>query len=116
MTKKMTKKEMFAVIANAMADNAEVVEFCNHEIELLSRKRSKSSKPTAKQIENEGIKAEILEVIADGHARTAKEIGTEVGYSTAKVSALLRALVLDGKAEKIPGAKSKDAPTYIGKE
>ena len=83
---------------------------------MIASLDKKSSKPTKAQLENEGIKAEILEVIADGRKRTAKEIGEEVGYSTPKVSALLRALVLDGKAEKIAGEKSKDAPTYIGKE
>lgn len=76
----------------------------------------KSSKPTKAQIENLGIKNDILAVIADGHKRTAKVIADEVGYSTAKVSALLRQLVTDGKAIKIDGAKSKDAPTYIGVE
>lgn len=76
----------------------------------------KSSKPTKAQLENVGIKNDILAVIADGYARTAKEIAEEVGYSTAKVSSLLRACVLDGKATKIPGAKTKDAPTYVGNE
>ena len=33
----MTKKEMFAHIATVNADNAEIVEFCNREIELLNR-------------------------------------------------------------------------------
>lgn len=76
----------------------------------------KSSKPTKAQIENLGIKNDILAVIADGHKRTAKAIADEVGYSTAKVSALLRQMVADGKAVKIDGAKSKDAPTYVGVE
>ena len=61
----------------------------------------RSSKPTKAQKENVGVKNDILAVLADGKARTAK------------VSALLRACVLDGKVEKIPGAKSKDAPTYV---
>ena len=76
----------------------------------------KSSKPTKAQIENLGIKNDILAIIADGHARTAKAIADEVGYTTAKVSALLRQIVADGKAEKVPGEKSKDAPTYVGVE
>lgn len=73
----------------------------------------RSSKPTKAQKENVGVKNDILAVLADGKARTAKEVGEEVGATTAKVSALLRACVLDGKVEKIPGAKSKDAPTYV---
>ncbi len=72
----------------------------------------KSSKPTKTQIENFGIKNEILAVMADGRARTAKAIAEEVGVSTAKASALLRQIVTDGKGIKIDGAKSKDAPTY----
>ena len=35
----MTKKEMYGLIAEAMADNQLVVDFCNHEIELLDKKR-----------------------------------------------------------------------------
>lgn len=83
---------------------------------MIAQLDKKSSKPTKTQIENEGYKADILEVVADGHARTAKEIGLEVGISTNKASALLRALIEDGKVEKIPGEKSKDAPTYVGVE
>ena len=42
---------MFALIASAMADNSEVVEFCAHEVELLDKKRGyKSSKPSKKSI------------------------------------------------------------------
>lgn len=36
----MTKKEMFVEIKNLLADNEEIVAFCDHEIELLSKKRS----------------------------------------------------------------------------
>ena len=39
----MTKKEMFAYIANEMKGNEEVVNFCNHEIELLEKKASNKS-------------------------------------------------------------------------
>ena len=34
----MTKREMFAEIRNIVADNAEMVAFIDHEIELLERK------------------------------------------------------------------------------
>ena len=110
----MTKRDVLTkVVALEDVFTAEEREVAQKMIAQLDKK---SSKPTKAQLENEVIKGDILEVVADGHARTAKEIGAEVGYSTAKVSALLRALVLDGKVEKIPGAKSKDAPTYVGKE
>ena len=38
--KKMTKKEMFGEILKRVSDNTEMVEFLNHEIELLERKAS----------------------------------------------------------------------------
>ena len=52
--KKMTKKEMFGEILKRVSDNTEMVEFLNHEIELLERKASKSTH-TKTQKENEGI-------------------------------------------------------------
>lgn len=76
----------------------------------------KSSKPTKAQRENLVIKNEILAYLADGRKRTASQIAEGVGYSVPKVSSLLRAIVLDGKAEKIAGAKSKDAPSYVAIE
>ena len=110
----MTKRDVLTK-AVALVDvfTEEEVAVLQKMIDGLDRK---SSKPTKAQIENLGIKNDILAVIADGHKRTAKAIGEEVGYSTAKVSALLRQLVTDGKAVKIDGEKSKDAPTYVGVE
>ena len=104
-----TKREVLTKVVDGVALNEEEIGVVQKMIEQLDKK---SSKPTKAQVENEGIKGAILEVLGDGEARTAKAVGEAVGYSTAKVSALLRALVLDGKVEKIPGAKTKDAPTY----
>lgn len=106
----MTKREVLTkVVALVDVFTDEEREVAQKMIDQLDKK---SSTPTKAQLENEGIKVDIMNVLADGKARTAKVLADEVGYSTAKVSALLRALVLDGKVEKIPGAKTKDAPTY----
>lgn len=110
----MTKRDVLTkVVALEDVFTAEEREVAQKMIAQLDKK---SSKPTKAQLENIGIKNDILAVIADGHARTAKVIAEEVGYTTAKVSALLRQLVVDGKADKIPGEKTKDAPTYVGVE
>ena len=45
---------------------------------MIEQLDKKSSKPTKAQLENEVIKGDILEIVADGHARTAKESGAEV--------------------------------------
>ena len=109
----MTKREVLTKVVNGGTLDAEEIAVVQKMIDALDRK---STKPTKAQVENIGIKNEILALIADGHARTAKEIAGEVGYTTAKVSALLRAIVLDGKGTKIPGEKTKDAPKYVGNE
>ena len=59
----MTKKEMFAEIRKVVADNAEMVAFIDHELELLNKKSNSPRKPSKVQIENDGLKAEIVEYL-----------------------------------------------------
>lgn len=64
----MTKKEMFVTIAAVVensthAQKQELMEFVQHEIDLLNR-RSSSKSLTPKQKENEGFKAEILSALS----------------------------------------------------
>lgn len=102
----MTKKEMFAAIINVVEGKptettaAEMVEFLNHEIDLLNRKRSsKSSKPTAKQMENEAIKERIMEILSHSlEGLTATDIMNEleavsITASNQKVNALVKQLI-----------------------
>lgn len=108
----MTKKEMFANIANLLADNAEVVEFCNHEVELLENRKSSKRGMTATQKANVEVKATIMDVLAEAEeAMTVTEIlGDErmAGFTNQKVSALLRQLIAEGVVEKtIEGKKAK---------
>lgn len=109
----MTKRDVFTKAMEMFPEGSEEREVMAKAITQLDKK---SSKPTKAQLENIGIKNDILDYLADGRARTAREVADALGYTVAKVSALLRAIVLDGKAEKIPGEKSKDAPTYVGKD
>ena len=98
----MTKKEMFAHIATVCATDEAIVEFCNHEIELLGRKRS-TSKPTKTQVENEVIKAKILDVLGEADEKmTVGQIlkALEGDYTSQKISALCRQLVNAEKVEK----------------
>lgn len=95
--KKMTKKEMFREILKRVSDNTEMVEFLNHEIELLERKASKSTQ-TKTQKENEGIKEIILNTLTEiGKPVTITELqnaNTELAeFSNQKISALLKQLV-----------------------
>ncbi|MDT3386413.1 MAG: hypothetical protein LIR46_01390 [Bacteroidota bacterium] len=96
----MTKKEMYTEIATLLAEREDVVAFCEHEIEMLSRKRT-SAKPTKTQRENAGIKEQIMSVLSE-EPMTIGEINTAMGtdYSPQKLSALLRQLVLEGGVVK----------------
>lgn len=103
MTKKITRKEMFAmiqgVVANSTATNkTEMVEFIEKQIAQLERK-SGSSKPTKTQLENESLKNEILEEMAKiGKPVTITEFcensNSEIAnLSNQKLSALFNQLV-----------------------
>ena len=110
----MTKREMFAAIANVaeVAANEEMMAFINHEIELLdARKNSKSKGMTKTQKENEGVKAVIAEVLAESESKkTVTELISDErlsGYTKQKSSARLRQMVEAGKGVKsIEGKKA----------
>ena len=111
----MTKKEMFNLIATVNADNAEIVEFCNHQIDLLSAKSAKKT-PTKTQKENEGIMDTIAEVLSTVEKATVSEVISAddrlAGFSNQKISALLRKMVSDGRVVKtIEGKKAYFALT-----
>ena len=102
MEKKITKKEMFAQIREIVADNADMVAFIDHEIELLNKKSS-AKKPTATQVANEGIKDTILDVLGTDGMTVSEVIAASddlAGLSNQKVSALLKQLVTEGKVVK----------------
>lgn len=98
-----TKREFYAELREVVADNAELVAFIDHEVELLDKKnKNKSSKPTKVQIENENIKVRIVEYL-NGTGESTRIKGLQENgfdYSTSKLSALLKQLVDDNKVEK----------------
>ena len=81
--------------------------FYNHEIELLDRKNTVDKKPTATQVANEGIKADI-KAFLDAHkgekftvSALMKSVPAIADASNQKVSSLVRQMVLDGQADRI---------------
>ena len=111
MTKKMTKKEMFAVVVEVVENTtsvpaerkAEMIEFLNHEIELLNKKSSKSGQ-TKTQKENEILKEQLLSAFAEMEKPVTisefqeKSKEPVAQLSNQKLSALLNQLV---KAKKM---------------
>lgn len=105
-TKKMTKKEMFAALMAKYDMNEEEKAFLNHEIELLAKKAGKDRKPTANQLANQALKAEMLELMEDNRVYTCTELSKELqknhteDISVNKTSALLTQLISDGLVAK----------------
>ena len=101
--KKIIKKEMFGKLIELAQENdrADLIEFCEHEIELLNKKASASGQ-TKTQAENEKIKVVIAEELTRiARAVTISELIKEsesLGqYSNQKLSALLKQMVKNDK-------------------
>ena len=106
--KKMTKREKFEMLKaiKAVAENPILVEFIDHELELLAKKNASEKKQTPQQIANDGIKQTIVDaMIENGGLMTVTDIQKSceelAELSNQRISALLRQLVLDGKAERV---------------
>lgn len=100
-----TKREMFAEIRKAVADNAEMVAFLDHEVELLDNKKSGSRKPTKTQVENEGYKADILTALAEADEPVTIKGLAEIcpsiaGLTNQRVTHMLTDLRKDGKVAR----------------
>lgn len=104
---KLTKAQKFAMLKAipSVAENSTLVEFIDHELELLAKKNSSEKKPSANQVANEGIKADILEGMAEGKLYTItdliKEIPACADLTNQRVSALIRQLMANGSVERV---------------
>lgn len=99
-TKKITKRDNFnkLLTIREVAEDTQLVEFINHELELLNRKSaSHSTAKTANQKANEEIKTKIIDALVQLGKSTISELqaGSEemAEYSNQKLSALLKQLV-----------------------
>lgn len=115
--KKVTKREYFEMIKGICGDNQDIVNFCNHEIELLERKSSRGG-TTKTQTENakvaEMLIAELVKIakpvtITDlmNTSDIVKEYRLENGnpLSNQKISAIFKQLVDAGKVVKVTDKK-----------
>ena len=117
MEKRLTKKDYFEMIKGVCADRTDIVDFCNHEIELLSRKNSKSG-ATKTQKENEIVANMLVEELAKigkpititdlmNTSETVKNYTLENGnnLSNQKISAIFKQLVDSQKIVKVADKK-----------
>jgi hypothetical protein len=95
--KKLTKKDRFNQLLEipAVQADTELVAFIEHEIELLSNKnKADNKKPTAKQLENEALKIELLNYMEVDTLYSISDFQKQVeacaDLSNQKIAAVLR--------------------------
>lgn len=106
-TKKPTKRDNYNALLSipSVSANPTLVEFINHEIELLEKKNASEKKPTAQQTANDSIKVAILDNMVEGVKYTITDIIKLVpecaDLTNQRVSALVRQLKDEGKVTRI---------------
>lgn len=110
--KKVTKRDNFNALLKIkeVASNEQLVEFINHELELLDKKSaSHTTAKTANQKANEEIKTKIVDALVQLGKSTISELqaGSEemAEYSNQKLSALLKQLVDNKQVVRIMDKK-----------
>ena len=103
--KKITKAEVLAIIAEAMADNEDVVAYCENELMLLENKKVKAKeRQDAKRAAGDELQAAVLSVLtADPQTRDeilAKFENEDGELTVGKIQAKLNNLVKFGQASK----------------
>lgn len=97
----MTKREFLQAVINSEGVAVNVKDFAKNEIQKMDEKNlNRSSKPTAAQLVNEGIKEQILSVLTV-EPMVSSAVAEKIGISTQKASALCRQLVDSGKAHAV---------------
>ena len=114
MAKKIVKREFFTALLTQVQEtgfstdritNEDFINFISHELELLEKKNSTERKPTAKQMENDGIKTAILDSMTAGTLYTItdfiKTVPECADMSNQKISAIVRQLKDAGLVERV---------------
>jgi DNA-binding transcriptional ArsR family regulator len=101
MEKKITKVQMFGMIREAVADNADMVAFIDHEIELLQKK---SNKPKKVKEEDIALRNEVLATLSSFEEVTVSQLQKKSDalseLSNQKVSSILKKLTDEGLVDK----------------
>ena len=109
---KTPQKDLYARIATYMADDPEIVAFCEKKIAQIEKNASRPRKPKVNQ-EVVDFRENVYNVLAEkGEPATNKELAAEFGCSAQKMSAALRYLVGEGRVARIEGEKKSAPATF----
>ena len=98
-TKKLTKRDHFNALLNLeeVKANPILVEFIEHELDLLAKKNAADKKPTAQQTANKAICEAIVEGMEPNRLYTITELIKEIpecaDLTNQRVSALVRGMI-----------------------
>lgn len=96
----MTNREFLTAIASMTEISAELVEHATAALAKMdAANEARKNKPSKKATENAPIMEQIVNEVLGTEAVTASAVAEALGISVQKASALLRALVADGRAE-----------------
>ena len=114
MEKKMTKREKFEMLKALVAENPMLVDFINHEIELLDKKKSNGNAKANEKMEK-SVELVYNALASMDRAVTTSELIAETDLSalandsnivsTQKVSAMLKKLKEQGRVESYTDKK-----------
>lgn len=106
--KKTTKREYYELIKSKLADSAEIVAFCDHEIELLDNRKKTvdgEKKLTPKQKENLALVATILDNMEVDTIYSISDMQRKIEVckelTNQKISSLIRQAMSDGTIERV---------------
>ena len=109
---KTTQKDLYARIAVAMADDPEIVEFCQKKIAQIEKNAARPRKARVNQ-EVIDFREDVFNALAIlTEPTTNKDMAAEFGVSAQKMSAALRFLVKEGRVERIEPEKKSGAATF----
>ena len=109
---KTTQKDLYARIATALADDPEIVAFCEKKIAQIERNAARPRKTKVNQ-EVVDFREDVFNKLAEmGEPVTNKDMAAEFGVSAQKMSAALRFLVKEGRVERIEGEKKSAPATF----
>lgn len=109
---KTTQKDLYARIATALADDPEIVAFCEKKIAQIERNAARPRKTKVNQ-EVVNFREDVFNKLAEmGEPVTNKDMAAEFGVSAQKMSAALRFLVKEGRVERIEGEKKSAPATF----
>lgn len=105
-----TQREMYRYIAELLADNAEVVDFCEKKIAQIDKRKTAPRKVDPVVQERRDAIVDFL--AGQENPMTVKDIADNLGYTSPQVTGAIRGLINAGSVEVVLPEKKSDSKMY----